>query len=145
MAAMSNYLENKLIDWMLRGQAYTPPTSTWVALYTVAPTDAGGGTEVSGNNYARLQILSNMTNWSGTQASATTVASTGNTGTTSNNGTLNFNVPSGAWGVVTHFGLMDQSSGGNLLFFGPLTVAKNIGSGDTVVVDPDTIAVQIDD
>jgi len=48
MASISDYYENKIIDHMLRGQAFTPPSTIYLALYTVAPTDAGGGTEVSG-------------------------------------------------------------------------------------------------
>lgn len=74
MAAMSDYLENKIVDWLFRGQTYTPPTGLYVALYTAAPSDAGGGTEVSGNNYARVNLAPSLTNWAGTQAAASTTA-----------------------------------------------------------------------
>jgi hypothetical protein len=53
MAGKSDYLENKILDHVLRNTAYTSPTTVYVGLYTAAPTDAGGGTEVSGNGYAR--------------------------------------------------------------------------------------------
>ena len=56
MAEFTDFLENKIIDHMLRNQAYTPPTTVYVALFTTATTDAGGGTEVSGGAYARQAV-----------------------------------------------------------------------------------------
>jgi len=53
MAAMSNYLENALVNAVLRNTAYTSPTTVYVGLYTSDPTDANTGTEVAGNGYAR--------------------------------------------------------------------------------------------
>lgn len=56
MSSFSDYLENKVLDHVYRNVAYTAPTGTYLALYTVAPTDAGGGTEVTGGGYARQAI-----------------------------------------------------------------------------------------
>ena len=53
MAGFSDYLEDKVLDHVFGGNAYTAPSTLYVALYTVAPTDTGGGTEVSGGAYAR--------------------------------------------------------------------------------------------
>lgn len=145
MACMSDYLENKLVDWLLRGQAFTPPTNTYAALLTAAPSDAGGGTEVSGGNYARVAIASGLTTWAGTQGAGTTVASTGTSGTTSNNAAITFPVPSADWGRVTHFALFDAASGGNLLLWGALTAAKNVSNGDSApVIASGALTYQID-
>lgn len=140
MAAMSDFLENKLTDWLFRGQAIgitgasaaagTGPTSLYVALLTAAPSDTGGGTEVTGGSYARVAVTSALANWAGTQAPASTTASSGTTGTTSNNGTVTFPAPTANWGSITHFGIYDASTAGNLLIYGALTVAKTVNSGD---------------
>lgn len=130
MAAMSDYLENKIIDWLLRAQSFTPPTDLYVALFTGAPADGGGGTEVSGGSYARVQITSALAAWAGTQAAGSTTASSGTGGQTSNNGAVTFPAPSANWGSVTHFGIFDAASAGNLLFHGALSVAKTVNNGD---------------
>ncbi len=70
-AALSDYLENKVIDDFLRATAYSPPATVYVALLTAAPNDTGGGTEVSGGNYARVAVTSATTAWNNTQASGT--------------------------------------------------------------------------
>jgi hypothetical protein len=144
MAAMSDYLENKLIDQIFRAQAYTFPTTLYVGLLTAAPSDTGGGTEVTGNAYARASVTSSLANWAGTQAAASTVASSGTTGTTSNNGSISFPTPTAAWGLVTHFGIYDAATGGNLLFYGALTIQKTINQGDTVLFPAATLSIQID-
>lgn len=140
MAAMTDYLENKLIDWFFRAQAIgitgataaagTGPTSLYYGLFTAAPSDTGGGTEVSGGSYARVTVASSLANYAGTQSSGSTTASSGSGGLTSNNGTITFPAPTANWGSVTHFGVFDASSGGNLLIHGALTVAKTINNGD---------------
>jgi len=130
MAALSDYLENKLIDWLLRGQTFTAPATAYVALLTAAPSDTGGGTEVTGGSYARVAVSSSLANWAGTQGAGTSVASSGTSGTTSNNGTIVFPAPTANWGVVTHFGVYDAASAGNLLFYGALSVSKTINNGD---------------
>jgi len=141
MAAASDKLENSFIDWFFRGQAIgltgasagagTGPTSLYVGLLTAAPSDTGGGTEVTGGSYARVTVASNMTNWAGTQAAASTTASTGTSGTTSNNIAITFPSPTANWGVVTHFGIYDASASGNLLYWGALTVSKTVNNLDS--------------
>lgn len=130
--ATSNYLQNKFIDWFLRGQTFTAPTTVYIALTTSTPTAASCGTEVSGSNYGRVQITSSLSNWAGTQSSGSTVASTGTSGQTSNNGTVSFATPSASWGTVTGMCAFDASTGGNYLWYATLTVAKTINNGDTV-------------
>lgn len=132
MAGKSDYLENKIIDYILRGGSFTAPSNTYVGLLTAAPSDSGGGTEVSGNNYARVTVASSTTNWAGTQSSGSTSASSGTGGQTSNNGAITFPTPSGSWGTVTHFAVYDASTSGNLLYWGALGSSQTISSGNTV-------------
>jgi len=138
---MSNYLENKLIDQRFRGQT-APATSTlYVGLLTSAPSDAGGGTEVSGGAYARVATASSLANWAGTQAAGSSTASSGTGGQTSNNAAITFPTPTAGWGTVTHFGIYDAASGGNLLFHGALTIAKTINQADTVTFPAASLSV----
>ena len=141
---MSDYLENKIIDQIFRAQAFTFPSPLHVGLLTAAPSDTGGGTEVSGNNYSRVSVTNSLVNWAGTQSAGSTTASTGTSGTTSNNGAINFPTPSGTWGLVTHFGIYDAASAGNLLFYGALTTSKTINTNDVVSFAAAALTVQID-
>lgn len=130
--AFSDYVENKIIDLLLRGQAFTAPSTVYVGLSTAACSDSSVGTEVSGGSYARVGVTSSLANWAGTQSAGSTTASTGTGGQSSNNAAINFATPSAGWGTVTHWFLSDASSGGNLLVCASLTTSKTINSGDTV-------------
>ena len=137
MAAMSDYLENKLVDHIFRGVSFTAPTQLHVELYTAAPSDSGGGTVVSGGSYARAALAPSTTNWASTGgATTTTNPSAGTGGATSNNGVITFPAPTANWGTVTHFGIFDASSGGNLLIHGALTASKVINNGDAAPTFP---------
>ena len=129
MSNFSDYLENKLIDHVLRNTAYTVPSGVYVALFTAAPSDAGGGTEVTGGSYARVQVGPSVSAWLSTNGT-TSGASSGTGGQTSNGADITFAAPTANWGVVTHFALFDAASGGNLLFWGALTASKTINNGD---------------
>jgi hypothetical protein len=131
MAALSNFLENKLIDQLFRGQAFTFPSTVYVGLYTAAPSDTGGGTEVSGGSYARVSVSASLANWAGTQSAGSTSASSGTSGTTSNNIAITFPEPTATWGVITHVGIFDAASSGNLLIHGALTIPKTVNNGDS--------------
>lgn len=145
MAAMTDYLENKLIDQLFRNQAYTFPTTLYVGLLTAAPADGTAGTEVTGGSYARVAVASSLANWAGTQAAASTTASTGSSGTTSNNGTVTFPAPTANWGVATHFAIYDAASGGNMLIYGALSASKTINNGDAAPYFPAAaLSFQID-
>jgi len=118
MSALSDYAEKLLLDWMMTTGSATRPTAWYVALYTAAPSDSGGGTEVSGNGYSRQ--------------SATFDAATSGAGTTSNAGAVAFTASGGNWGTITHIGIHDASTSGNLLWSGSMTASKTVNDGDTL-------------
>lgn len=141
---MSDYLENKLIDHVFRGTAYTAPTTIYFALFTSSCSDSAGGTEVATGSYARASLGASTTNWAGTQSAGSTAVSSGTGGTTSNNGVITFATPSAGWGTVTHLGVYDALSAGNLLICKALTLSKTINSGDTVTFPAASFTFQID-
>ena len=145
MSAMTDYLENKIIDWFFRGQAFSPPGTAYVGLLTAAPSDNTNGTEVTGGSYARVGIAAALANWAGTQSAGSTTASSGSSGTTSNNSAISFATPTANWGTITHFGVYDALTSGNLLFWGALSSAKAGFTGEAVAVQIRQLQVQIDD
>jgi hypothetical protein len=128
-AQASDYLENKLIDHLFRTGTFAKPAALCLALFTAAPSDAAGGTEVAGGSYARVNVPPLDTNWKATQG-GTSGASSGSGGVTSNAVAITFPAPTAAWGTVTHFGIFDAVSGGNLLIWDALTAPRTILSGD---------------
>jgi hypothetical protein len=118
MAALSDHAEALLLDWLMTNGSATRPTAWYVALYTAAPSDSGGGTEVSGSGYAREAV--------------TFAAATSPGGTTSNSGAVTFTASGGNWGSITHIGIHDAVSGGNLLWHGAMTASKTVNDGDTL-------------
>jgi hypothetical protein len=122
MSAMSDYLENQLIAHIFRTGSFTKPTTLAIGLFTAAPSDSGGGTEVSGGAYARVARNPLDANWA---------ATSGTDGATSNVADITFPTATANWGTVTHVGIFDNTTGGNLLFWGALTTAKAVNNGDT--------------
>ena len=115
---MSDYLENEILDHILGTGAYTMPSAVYVGLSTGSFGDDNSGTELTGNNYARVA------------ATFSAAAS----GTTSNSAAIEFAAATGSWGSVSHFGIFDASSAGNLLIHGAFTTAKTIESGDILKI-----------
>lgn len=128
--ALSSFLTNKMIDFVMRGQAYTPPANVFVALATSAGSSAACGTEVAYTGYARVSVATSLVNWAGTQGVTTTAVSSGTSGQTSNNITVTFGAPTSGPNTVVEFCVFDASSGGNLLWRAALTTSKTINSGD---------------
>src|SRR5262247_159321 len=128
-AQASDALENLFIDHVFRSAAWTKPTALWVALFTVAPTDAGGGTEVSTGSYARVNLPPGDGNWTATQG-GTTGVSNGTGGMTSNAVAITYPAPSADWGTVGWFGIFSASSGGTMLVWDALLAPRTILSGD---------------
>jgi hypothetical protein len=127
MAEFSNYLENALINAVLRNTSYTSPTTVYVGLFTSDPTDAGSGTEVTGGSYART--------------SATFGAPSDGVSVTTAD--VTFPTCTSAWGTVGWIGIHDASTAGNLLFHTPLDVAKTIDSGDIFKISSGNLSVTL--
>lgn len=154
MANMSDYLENKLIDHVFRNVSYTAPTSLAVALCTAAPTDASTGatiaevSQASSSGYTRVNLNQSTTNWAATNgATTTTNPSSGTGGTTSNNSAITFPVAGSNYNAqVTHVAILDSFTygAGNVLFWGQLSVAKTVSTGDTFSFAISQLSVQID-
>lgn len=116
--SFSDYSEDLVLDWLLTNAAATRPTAWYVSLYTVAPTDSGGGTEVSGGSYTRTAVTFTVSGTSPTLAT--------------NSAAVEFPTASGSWGTIVAMGVMDASTSGNLLAWADLTASKTIGTGDVL-------------
>ena len=119
--AFSDYLEDKLLKHTFANTAFTTPGTVYLALYTAAPSDTGGGTEVSGGSYARISCAFSV---SGT-----------NPTTATNSSAAEFATATGTWGSVGWVGVYDASSSGNLLAWAALTASKTVSSGDVFRFD----------
>ena len=127
MAEISNYLENALVNATLRNTSYTSPTTVYLALYTDDPTDADTGTECSGTAYARQSI---------------TFGAPSN-GVTTNSAAIEFPQAGNSWGTITHVGIRDALTTGNLLFHTPLDASKAIATGDVFRVAIGSLSVTL--
>ena len=112
--SFTNFLETEILDHVFAGAAYTAPTTKYLGLFTaIADGEASSVTELSGSAYARQ-----------------TVAFTTSGNTTSNNAAVEFPTATGNWGTVTHVGVFDASSSGNLMAYATLSASKTIETGD---------------
>jgi len=123
---LTNYLENKLIDHFLGTTTYTKPAAVYVGLFTVAPDDTGGGTEVSGGSYARQSAAFNASS----------------SGSTTNNANIDFTSMPSATTVA--IGIFDASTSGNMLLHGTLTANKTTDAGDTLRIATGSLTISID-
>lgn len=118
--SFSNYLENAVLDHVFGASSYSAPATLYVALFTVAPNDTGGGTEVSGGSYARVAVTNNATNFPSASG-----------GAKSNGAAITFPTATASWGTVVAMGIYDAASAGNLLAWADLTSSKSVGINDT--------------
>ena len=125
--SFTNFLETEVLDHVFGGNAYTAPVTLYTGLYTAAPSDTGGGTELSGNGYAR-------------QATAFTVT----VNTASNTSAEEWATATGSWGTITHVGVFDASTGGNLMAYGALTASKTIATGDVFRIPAGDLDITLD-
>jgi len=128
MAELSNYLENKLLDHVLRNESFTSPTTVYVGLYTSNPGDDNSGTEVSGGSYVR-QILNVTTATAGIVTSSADVT---------------FPQATAQWGTISHIGLLDALSSGNLLMHTPLTTSRAVEVGDVLKIATGSLTASLD-
>lgn len=124
MAGKSDYLEYKVLDHLFGIASYSAPATLYLALFTAAPNDVGGGTEVTGGSYARKAVTNDNTEWS---RSASTI---------SNINALDFAAATAIWGTIGWVGVFDALTSGNLLFWAPLVASRTVNTSDQVGFAP---------
>ena len=126
--SFSNTFETHVLQYVFTTDSVTRPTSWYVGLFTADPTDTGSGaTEISGNSYARV-------------SASFTVS--GNAATTS--AAVEFAAATGSWGTISHIGIFDASTGGNLIAHSALTASKAIANGDVFRIPSGDIDITLD-
>ncbi len=123
----TTYLEDELIDHVLRNAAYSSPTTVYISLHSAAPTEAGGGAELTGNGYAREAITFGAPS----------------DGVSANTNTITFTASGGAWSAIVGHAIWDAVSAGNMLYYedsvsGPTladTESYEFGAGDITVTE----------
>jgi len=130
MPGLSNYAEDLVLDWLFTTTSVTRPTVWYVALYTVAPGEGGGGTEVSGGSYARQSVTFTVSGTAPTQAANSTA--------------VEFPTATGSWGTVVAAAIFDASTSGNMLAYADLTTSKTIDSGDVLRFNASTLVITLD-
>lgn len=123
--SLSDYAEAQIRKWAFSDSAVTRPTEWWLELYTAAPSDAGGGTAVTGGSYARAQITFDADG-------------------ALNEAIVDFGTATADWGEVTHGGIFDDATLGNLWSWGPLAVARTISQDDPVRVPVGALSMVFD-
>ena len=136
MSAASNYLENKVLDHVLTATSYTAPATRYLALFN----------NTSGNAATNLEAgtLTDETSTSGTayaRKAVTFAAASG--GTSATNATVTFDAATASWGTITHVAVMDNATGGNVLFWGAVTTSKQIDAGDTFQVTSGNLTISL--
>jgi len=116
--AVSDYLAKAVLNQVFRNTNYTRPATVYVALYTSNPTAADTGTEVSGGAYARQAVTFGAP------------SAVGGKQTISNSAEIAFPAASADWGTITHIGIRDAATGGNLLYYGAVTNPRSILTSD---------------
>ena len=130
MPGFTDFSEDLVLDFMFTASTATRPTAWYVALYTVAPGETGGGTECSGTAYVR-------------QSAAFTVSGTAPT-QAANSAAIEFPTASGSWGTIVAAGVFDALSSGNLLAYANLATSKTIDTGDVLRFNTSTLVITLD-
>ena len=127
--SFSNFLETEILDHVFGAAAYTAPGTMHLALFTANPDEDGSGAEVS---------------TSGTAYARQTVAFTVSGNTASNTGAVEYPTATSSFGTVSHVGVMDASTGGNLMAYAALSSSKTISTGDVFRVPVGDLDITLD-
>ena len=125
--SFSNYLENKVLGHVFGGAAYTAASTLYLGLHTSNPDEDNSGTEVSGTAYVRQTVAFTVTN-----------------NTASNTSAIEFPTAGGSWGTISHVGVYDASSNGNLLAYAALSASKAIDTADVFRVPAGDLDITLD-
>ena len=130
MSSFTDYTENLALTYLFTTGSVTRPTAWYVGLFTAAPSDTGGGTEVSGSAYARVVTG--------------TISGSGTATTFTNDAAIEFAAASGGnWGTIGWAGIFDASTGGTLLAWAPLTTSKAINDGDIFRIPASSLSITL--
>jgi hypothetical protein len=130
MSSFTDHTESLVLNWLFTTNTATRPTAWFVGLFTAAPGETGGGTEVSGNGYARK--------------ATGTITVSGTATTATNSAAIEFDPASGGnWGTITHAAIFDASTGGNMLAYAELTTARTINDGDVFRVPASSLTITL--
>jgi hypothetical protein len=130
MSSFTDYTENLALTYLFTTGSATRPTAWYVGLFTASPSDAGGGTEVSGSGYTR--VVTGTISGSGTATTFTNAAA------------IEFAAASGGnWGTIGWAGIFTASTGGTLLAWAPLTTAKAINDGDIFRIPASSLSITL--
>ena len=132
MSEASDYVENQILDCYLNQSNITAPTAIYLGLHTASPADDASGTEVSGNGYARVAITTKFDAASGTGGSLS-----------SNADITGFAASGGSWGTVSHVGIWDASTSGNLLFHTALDSSAAVNDGDSYQISSGNLTITV--
>jgi hypothetical protein len=134
MPGMTNTMENSTLDHIFGRTTYTAPATLYIGLSTSDPGETGSmAGEPSGNNYARVAVANNSTNFPAAS-----------NGQKSNGVAVTFPEATGNWGTITHFFIADAATNGNVICYGPLSSAKTIGVGDIFFFDVGDLIISLD-
>ena len=130
MSSFNDYTESLVLNWLFTTNSATRPTAWYVGLFTSAPSDTGGGTEVSGSAYARKDTG--------------TITVSGTATTATNSAAIEFAAASGGnWGDIGWAAVFDASSGGNMLAWAPLTTSRTINDGDVFRIPVGSLTITL--
>jgi hypothetical protein len=130
MSSFTDYTENLVLNYLLTTNSVTRPTAWYVGLFTAAPSDTGGGTEVSGSGYVRK--------------ATGTITVSGTATTATNSAAIEFAAASGGnWGTITYAAIFDAETGGNMLAWAELTTARTINDGDVFRIPASSLTVTL--
>lgn len=136
MSAISNYLESKIVNHVLRNIAYTSPATVYVALYETNPTDADTGKELSGGSYARILCTGFTVGQYGT-------ANPSYTNAFNTNNMMSPTVTGSGWQTVSYIGIRDSLTTGNLLFYGALTTPIQPLTGQNFYIPAGQLKIEL--
>jgi len=128
--SFTNHTEDLVLKWLLTTGTATRPTEWHVGLFTAAPGETGGGTEISGNAYARK--------------AATFTVSGSNPTEATNASAVEFDTATGSWGTITHVAVFDAATSGNMIAYADLAVSKTIGEGDVFRIPAGDLDITLD-
>jgi hypothetical protein len=125
--SFTNDAETLVLQWLLTAGSATRPTAWYVGLFTAAPSDTGGGTEVSGNAYVREAVTFTVSGDLATNGSA-----------------IEWPTATGNWGSITHIAVFDAATSGTMLLHGELATAKTISTGDVLRIPAGDLDITLD-